>query len=252
MKNLKNILLIGGSGNLGSEIIKSNIFKNIYAPSKKKLNLLDKKRIKKILKTKKFGLIINCAFLARMKYCEKNPGKAIENNVKGTFNLVNEILDYQKRYRKKIKIIHISSDAVYPSTKGNYSEDSKLGPYNVYGWTKLASEFLVKMIGDYIIIRTRFYKKSLIKYKFSADDIYTSQIEISYLPKYINYLIKENYQGVINIGNKKKSDYEIYKNINKKLKSFKRKDLLKKLKFNIAKDASLKLSKFNKIKSKYE
>ena len=29
------ILLIGGSGNLGSEILKSNLFKNIYAPPKK-------------------------------------------------------------------------------------------------------------------------------------------------------------------------------------------------------------------------
>ena len=30
MSNLKNTLLIGGSGNLGSEIIRSKIFKNIY------------------------------------------------------------------------------------------------------------------------------------------------------------------------------------------------------------------------------
>ncbi len=36
MINSKKILLIGGGGNLGSEIVNSKIFKNIYAPSKKK------------------------------------------------------------------------------------------------------------------------------------------------------------------------------------------------------------------------
>ena len=108
------------------------------------------------------------------------------------------------------------------------------------------------MVDRHIIIRTRFYKKNQIKYKFSASDLFTSQIEISHLPKYISYVIKENYNGVINIGCKKKSDFQIYKDINKNLKSFKRKDLIKMLKFKIAKDASLKLSKFNKIKAKYE
>ena len=75
------ILLIGGSGNLGSEIIKSKIFKNIYAPSKKILNLLNQKKIGNVLKTKKFDLIINCASLARMRLCEKNVSQAIDNNI---------------------------------------------------------------------------------------------------------------------------------------------------------------------------
>ena len=172
MSNLKNTLLIGGSGNLGSEIIRSKIFKNIYAPSKKILNLLDQKIINKFLKTKKFDLIINCASLARMKYCEKNIGKTIENNIEGTFNLIKEILNYQQKYKKKIKIIHISSDAVYPSIRGNYSEESSLGPYNVYGWTKLASEFLVKLVDRHIIIRTRFYKKNQIIFEIHMHKSY--------------------------------------------------------------------------------
>ena len=252
MGKVKKVLLIGGSGNLGSEIIKSKIFKNIYAPSKNTLNLLNSKKIRKILATRKFNSVINCASLARMKYCEKNIGKAIANNIRGTFNLVKEILNYEQKYKKKIRIIHISSDAVYPSTRGNYKEESSLGPYNVYGWTKLASEFLIKMVKHHVIIRTRFYKKNLIKYKFSASDIYTSQIEIGYLPKYINYLIRDKFNGIINVGSNRKSDFKVYKNIKKNLKSFKRRDLIQKLKFNIAKDSSLNLSRFNKIKSKYE
>lgn len=245
-------LLIGGSGNLGSKIKKSNYFQSLSAPSRNTLDLLNPKRIKNYLKKHKFDLIINCASLARMEQCEKNISLAIDNNILGTFNLVSEILNYEKKYKKKIKLIYISSDAVYPSKKGNYSEHSGLGPYNVYGWTKLSSEFLIKFVPRHIIIRTRFYEKKKISYQYSASDIFTSQIEVNVIPKYIKYLVNENFNGVINIGDKRISDYNLYKKIKTNLKSFKRKDLQKRLNFNIAKDASLNLKKFKKILKKYE
>ena len=52
-----------------------------------------------------------------------------------------------------------------------------------------------------MITRTRFTKK--INYKYSASDIFTSQIDIEQLPKYIKFLLKENYNGEINVGEKK-------------------------------------------------
>ena len=108
------------------------------------------------------------------------------------------------------------------------------------------------MISDHIIIRTRFYDRDKINYRFSASDIFTSQIEIRSLVKYIYYLILDNFIGTINIGDKRVSDFKLYKKIKPKLKSFKRKDLIKKLNFKIAKDASLNLTTFNKIKKNYE
>ena len=77
----KKILLLGGSGNLGSTIIKSKLFKNLYAPKKKNLNILDRKSIKKIINKNKFDLIINCAAMARIIECEKNQSKAINVNI---------------------------------------------------------------------------------------------------------------------------------------------------------------------------
>ena len=41
----KLILLIGGTGQLGSAIVKSKLLLNIFAPSKKKLNLLDQSNL---------------------------------------------------------------------------------------------------------------------------------------------------------------------------------------------------------------
>ena len=64
-------MLIGGGGSLGAAIVRSGHFKNLYFPSKKKLNILNKKSIRKILKQNNFYLIINCAAMARIVDCEK-------------------------------------------------------------------------------------------------------------------------------------------------------------------------------------
>ena len=88
----KKVLLIGGDGTLGSSIVKLKIFKDLEAPPKKKLNLLKRISIKKSLK-EGYHLIINCAAIARMKECEKNPFKAVRVNILGTSNLIKEIID---------------------------------------------------------------------------------------------------------------------------------------------------------------
>ena len=104
---------------MGSSIIKSELFKNLYSPDKKNLNLISRKSIRKALNYHKFDLVINCAAMARILDCEKNTTKAIDVNIGGTLNLVKEILRHETHYKRKIKLIHISSDGVYPSQKGN-------------------------------------------------------------------------------------------------------------------------------------
>ena len=249
MSKIKKILLIGGKGTLGTSIIKSKIFKNLDAPQKKDLNILDRASIRKHLK-KKYYLIINCAAKARMKECEKNPLDAIKVNVFGTLNLINEIIKYEKHFKKRIRFIHISSDGVYPSIKGNYSEKSSLEPYNVYGWTKLSSEYIVKTIKNFVIIRTRFFDKKNIKFKTAATNIFTSMIEIQNLVKEIKDISLSKFTGIINIGEKRRSDFENYKKFKPSILPCKRQDIIKNLSFKLAKDASMNLNLFKKIKNK--
>ena len=244
----KKILLIGGSGTLGSSIINSKIFKKLDAPKKRELNLLNKKNIKKFLK-KKYNTIINCAAVARMKECERNPSEAIKVNVFGTANLAEEINKYQKKYKRKIKLIHISTDAVYSSTRGGYLESSRLKPYNNYGLTKMLSEeAITKILDDYIIVRTRFFDKKNIRFKTAATDIFTSMLEVEDLVRAIGSILLKNFKGIINVGQKRKSDFENYKKFKPDIKPCKRKDIMKELDFVIAKDASMNLKIFNKLK----
>ena len=103
----------------------------------------------------KIKLILHCAAVARVKQCELNKKKAKKININGTKNIVNAI----KKVNKNIKLVFISSDAVYSADKGNNKETEKLSPYNVYGKTKVEGEKIVKSLRKFIIIRTRFFDK---------------------------------------------------------------------------------------------
>ena len=242
-----NILLLGGSGKLGSKIIKSKFFLNLKYPTKKKLNILNKKCIKSFLITHNIEIVIHCAALARVKECELNRIRAKRINIDGTKNIVESILEIKKKLKKDIKLVFISTDAVYSPSKGNNKETDRLNPYNYYGITKLNGEKLVKRLNNYVIIRTRFFDKKNIPFKFSAVNIYSSALEVSLLVKYIYKLIKKNFEGVINVGGSKISDYKKYKKYKKNLKPCDKNRILDQLNFKIATDASLNITKLKKI-----
>ena len=100
-----NILLLGGSGTLGSSIIKSNLFKEILFPTSKELNILNKKKLEKYFLKHNINLIIHCAALARVRVCQNKKKEAFKINVQGTSNIVKTILKINKNYKKNIKKI---------------------------------------------------------------------------------------------------------------------------------------------------
>ncbi len=238
---INRILLTGGSGTLGKAIIESGLFEKLYHPTSKQLDILNYEKLKKFISKKKINLILHCAAIARMKKCERNISKAIDVNIQGTLNIVKSIS------KKRIKLIYISTDAVYESTRGNYSELDPIKPYNVYGWTKVASEFLVKTLDKYLIIRTRFFNKDKILFKYSANNIYSSSIEVKKLVVIIYKLLKKNVLGIINIGQKKISDYNNYKKYNLKLKSCSKKKIFKEINYKIATNSSLNINKLKRL-----
>ena len=251
MKKKRRVLLIGGSGNLGSTIRKLDYFKNLDSPSEDDMNLHDRPSITKYLKND-YQLIINCAAKARMKECEENPSEAIKTNIFGTMNLVKEIMNYTKKTKKKIKIIHISTDCVYPSTKGNYSENDPLKPYNVYCWTKLCSESIIRLLENHIVIRTNFFNKEKIRFDTAATDVFTSKFEIQNLVKEIKNLSLTDFIGIVNVGKERDSDFNNIKKFMPTLKPCKREDINKNLSLEFVKDSSMNLSLLKKIKIKYK
>lgn len=237
------VLLTGGTGTLGQHILKSGLFRNILAPSSQEMDITDDDAVERFFSQNDFDAVIHCAAMARVSECEKEPAKAVETNIIGTGNLVAAVMKKEKAMR----FVHISTDGVYPSTKGNYSEEDATIPYNFYGWTKLGAECAVNALPNCCIIRTRFFDPKNIKYDEYAEDSYTSQIPADELARAIAKMLESSFVGTINIGGERKSDYEMLKKYKPSIKPCKFADIQKKSAAKLSKDASMDISLWQKI-----
>lgn len=243
----KKILLTGASGTLGREIISQNKDKDFLTPSRAELDITKKDNVREFLLKNEFDAVLHCAAMARMKECEENPEKAIETNVIGTSNLVIWTMEKEKKSGKNIRFVHMSTDGVYPGTKGNYKEEDATIPYNTYGWTKLGAECSVRLLKNHCIIRTNFFDPEDIKFDDAATDAFSSKIPIGYLVKAIAILLNNNFIGTINVGRERKSDFDNYRKYKPNLRPCRLKDILKEAKFPMAQDSSMDISKWRKI-----
>ncbi len=97
-------------------------------------------------------LIIHCAAIANIDIAEKQPELTHRMNA--------EVPGVMARLAKNMgaKMIHISTDAVFDGTKGNYKEDDPVNPLNAYALSKLHGEHAVAEANpDVAIARVVFY-----------------------------------------------------------------------------------------------
>ncbi len=244
----KKIFLTGGAGALGSHLLRNMKELEVFAPDIETLNIYDRGAVNSFFTENDFDAIIHCAAMARLSECDTNPLGAIESNIIGTANLVMEAMKKEKQVGKNIRFIHISTDGVYPGIKGKYSEEDATIPYTKYGWTKLGAETSVRLLPDFCIIRTRFFDPKNISFSESATDIFTSKIPISELVDSILYLLQSRFIGVINIGGKRISDFEMNRLYKPDIKPCLAADILKDVSFKLHKDIAMDVSLWEKIK----
>ncbi len=122
-----------------------------------KADLLDPDAVYRIIAESKPDAVIHCAAVADVDTCETNPELAYQMNA----NLPARLADACAR--RKIRLIHISTDAVFDGQKdGAYIEGDSPNPQGVYAQTKLESERAVLQINPMAIVaRVNFYGWSL-------------------------------------------------------------------------------------------
>ena len=163
---MKKIIVTGGSGFIGSNLVNYLIKKNYYVVNIDKLtyssntykkNLLPKKNYKffkfDINNKKKFKYVLkkyrpNCIFnLAAETHVDRSidsPHQFIHSNILGVFNILETIKDYNKK-NNKIKLIHISTDEVYGDIKTKKSNEKfPYNPSSPYSASKASADHLIK------------------------------------------------------------------------------------------------------------
>lgn len=229
------ILLTGGSGLLGQELLKIN--PNMIAPPSRFFDVANIRDIEK-LQNLELDIIIHCAALLDNWALEKRKDRVIETNIIGTANLAARCI------RSSIRLVYLSTDYVYPGTKGDYKETDDLNPYNFYAWSKLGGECAVKGVTDHLIIRTSF-GPSKFPYKQAFSDGWRSKDYVDIIAPMIYEAAVSNLQGVVNIGTDRKSMYSYAKERNKDVEPV----LIRDSGFDAPWDTSFNLTKWNNFKN---
>ena len=163
---MKNIIITGGLGFIGSNLVRKlskyyfvNIVdKKTYSANIDNLCGINRKRFKlhkfdiqnkqkfyQLLVKKKPLCIFNLAAETHVDRSIDKPELFVNSNILGTFSILESLRKYYKK-NKIIKFIHVSTDEVYGDIKkNNFSKESDAyKPSSPYSASKASSDHLVK------------------------------------------------------------------------------------------------------------
>ena len=161
---MKKIIVTGGLGFIGSNLIGLLLKKNYYVINIDKVSYsssfynvkefknsknykfikcdIKDKELKKIILKYKPNIIFNLAAETHVDRSIDNPKNFIDSNILGVYNLLECFRGFSKKNRTKL--IHISTDEVYGDVlKGRTSENYPYNPSSPYAASKAASDHLV-------------------------------------------------------------------------------------------------------------
>lgn len=160
-----NILVTGGSGYLGSHLVRT-IIKNgdipivvdkeypIFDVPFVQGDICDINVLKVCFEEYQIDCVVHLASLISVGEGETNPHSYYYNNIVSTLN----VLQCMKEYNVK-NIVFASSAAVYGESEGQITEESPKEPISVYGRSKLMCE---KMIEDFC--NTHNFKFAILRF----------------------------------------------------------------------------------------
>ena len=166
---MKKFIVTGGSGFIGSNLVKFLLKKKYFVINVDKLSysanpynlkevkrhknykffkidINDKIRLLRILNKYQPIGIFNLAAETHVDRSIDDPKNFIKANILGVYNMLGAMKNYLKRNKKRIKLIHISTDEVYGDIPLNKKSDEKFSynPSSPYSASKASADHLIK------------------------------------------------------------------------------------------------------------
>jgi len=166
---MKKFIVTGGSGFIGSNLVKFLLKKNYFVINIDKLSYsANPYNLKEVSKNKKYRFfkkdinsqnaifkilnrfkpdgIFNLAAETHVDRSIDSPRIFINSNVLGVYNLLEAFNKYIKKNKKKTKLIHISTDEVYGDIESGKRSSEKFpySPSSPYSASKASADFLIK------------------------------------------------------------------------------------------------------------
>jgi len=203
---LRKIFLTGGTGTLGSELIKISKAYDVefIAPASKYCDIRNPFEVRHHILNSKCETVVHSAAITDVKTTENDPSLAWDVNVLGTTNVLKSCKDLGK------KVVFISTDYVFDGEKGNYTINDPINPLSKYAKTKAAAELLVRTYENSLVIRTSFFGYEF-PYEAAFVDQWSSKDYVDIIaPKILKAILDEE-TDIVHVGNTKRSIYEIAK-----------------------------------------
>ena len=203
---MENKILVLGDGLLGRELVKQNQWDYI---SRRK-NRVDMFSLISLIKENSHDVIVNC--IANTDTYSRDEDSMVEVNYKFVVKLVEEINRLGK------KLVQISTDYLYTYSEEDVTEEGVPVHCNTwYGYTKLLADGYIESFSENYLISRMTHKCE----PFPYDEAWVNQIgNFDYVKKQtkrLTKLIDNDITGIVNIGGKKKSMYELAKQTKKNI-----------------------------------
>lgn len=138
---MKRVLLIGGSGQLGTAIRQTWSDCAIVAPSRAQLDLADASGMREAIEAYRPDVLVNAAAFHDVDRCEDEPERAFAINAQAVGAAA------ERACAADAVFVTISTDYVFDGeTNDPYTEECAPAPISVYGASKLAGERLVESL----------------------------------------------------------------------------------------------------------
>lgn len=196
-------VFIGGSGRLGKAFLSAN--EGWEAPSHSTLDITDKKAIDRYFLIMRPKLVVHAAAVVGKHEAERDKAYTNKVNVEGT----RHIAEACRRHR--CRLVYVSSVAVFSGDNGPYKESDAATPSYYYGWTKLAGEQSVKMVENYVVVRTDFFTPGGFKYPTVFTDHFSSKMPVSELASALARIAASPFIGVLHVGKPRDTLYNLLK-----------------------------------------